>query len=86
MTSIGSCLGPFIDGKALSDADECRDACKTEELCKWWTYNNADQFCSLLGDCVIRDETCDDCVFGHETCPDYKEGKSATCNDIRSRG
>ena len=75
---VGRCLGPNIGIYVSEDADECLLQCQSSSSCQWFTFNPADNVCSLTTECDWNDETCPDCVYGSRYCdPLIPEGATS---------
>ncbi len=59
--------GAFLSVDAATDANNCAEACNTDEDCRWFTYNSDDQSCVLTSDREFTSE-CSTCTYGHGGC------------------
>jgi len=65
----GLCYGDKLLNLEASTEIECRDQCRDDNDCNWFTFDEIDHFCFLYDTCEEIDEpSCISCVSGEEAC------------------
>ena len=64
----GYCDGAFVDYVEINDKELCIEACWSRTECEWWTFDSAENLCTLLSSCLTIDESCISCVSGERDC------------------
>ena len=66
----GECTDSFhLSSDFSSDEYSCLDSCNSEQLCNWFTFASAINFCKLLHNCSTVDvDKCPDCLTGQAGC------------------
>ena len=66
-------LNGFVQGGLLnvtfnSNRNSCLQSCKQTDGCKWYTFDQSDDYCFLLETFDYLDETCTTCNSGQVNC------------------
>ena len=66
----GFCVGSYVDGPDVLDANACLNACKSTPDCSWFSFDEFDARCLLSRDCLGMDPSCANsgCVYGQAQC------------------
>jgi len=65
----GYCLGISVHGLPDTSDIECRDACRKDANCIWFTHNRDDGHCNLMQTCdTVDEDICPTCTSGHKAC------------------
>ena len=65
----GMCNAEYFTIQVVTDMNECILLCHKSNLCKWSTYNSANNYCWLFQDCPEIDTSiCQNCVTNQKEC------------------
>ena len=80
----GQCEGPNLDHATLTSESECLEACKKQEECAWFSYDQANGACILFTECDKLDtDDCEACWSGQRQCGNRK-GLVVSCYAVVS--
>ena len=66
---VGQCFGTTVGPPLVTEnGDDCLQACKDEPGCFWYTWDSGNNFCTLLEDCPVIDDTHLDFEYGEKDC------------------
>jgi len=65
----GLCLGSLIEDVSADEELGCRNACRQNTLCEWFTFDDKHHECKLFLNCPnVSDDFCTSCISGQQQC------------------
>ncbi len=65
---VGRCLGVVRTIKVAHDQVHCKDMCRNDTMCHFYTFDTNSMNCFLTNDCPALDSTCTTCLANEKGC------------------
>jgi len=65
----GLCFGTLLKEFSVENRVECKNECRKDQTCAWFTFDEMNQKCKLNIDCTeLNFDVCPSCFSGQEQC------------------